>query len=115
MSVPAIGGLPPVDPRTLPAAVRNGSADDRRAYAAAVGFERTLLEQLATSMVATADPAAEEGDATTRSARDLLPGALADALTAAGGIGLARELQATIAPTAAPASSPPPRPSGGAT
>ena len=47
----AINGLPTVPTTALPAAVRNGSADDKQAYKAALGFEQILLGQLVDEML----------------------------------------------------------------
>ena len=85
--------LPPIDRSALPAEIRNGSAQDRKTYTAALGFERMLVEQLAKSMSKTADGDDDSGaDAATTTYRDLLPGALADGVIAGGGLGLARQL-----------------------
>ncbi len=55
---------------------------------AALGFERMLLVQLTQQLAKTAE--GEEGSsAATQAYRDLLPGVMADAIVAGGGIGLA--------------------------
>jgi Rod binding domain-containing protein len=86
--------LPPIDRSLLPPEIRNGSAQDRKTYTAALGFERMLVQQLAKAMNATAtDGSSDEGaDAATTTYKDLLPGALADGIIAGGGLGLARQL-----------------------
>ena len=85
--------LPPVNPTTLPADIRNGSAKTRQAYTAAIGFERMLVDQLAKAMNSTAQPSGDDGsDAASSTYRDMLPGALADGIMSGGGLGLARQL-----------------------
>ena len=59
---------------------------------AALGFERQLLLQLTEQLAKSAAPQDEESSAATKTYRDMLPGALADALTAAGGVGLAARI-----------------------
>jgi Rod binding domain-containing protein len=88
--------LPPVDPAAIPADVRAAGPEARQLYAVALGFERMLLEEL-TSELAEASPVGDDEDsegfgAVSGMLREQLPGILADALTAGGGIGLAPEL-----------------------
>jgi len=76
----------------LPAGMRNASADDKQAYTTALAFERVLIGQLTKAMQATV-PSDEDGaGAATKNYADMLPGTMADALTAGGGIGLADDL-----------------------
>jgi hypothetical protein len=42
-----LSALPSVAETALPASVRAGTAEDRKAYKAALGFERLLLDQVA--------------------------------------------------------------------
>ena len=85
----------------LPADVRKAGKDGEDTYRAALGFERTLLEQLTKTM--TKDMGGGEGgddsgdgdsgaSAATSAYNDMLPGTLADAVTSAGGLGLAHDL-----------------------
>ena len=53
----AINELPAVPATALPAAVRNGSDDDKQAYKAALGFEQILLGQLVDEMLPKGDAA----------------------------------------------------------
>ena len=87
----------------LPADVRKAGKDGEDTYRAALGFERTLLEQLTKSMskdMAGGDGGDDSGDgdgdsgasAATSAYNDMLPGTLADAVTGAGGLGLAHDL-----------------------
>ncbi|WP_210493833.1 rod-binding protein [Patulibacter sp. SYSU D01012] len=117
MTVPAVGGaMAPVDVRSLPRDVRAGGPQAQKTYQAAVAFERVLVEQLTKELSATAQPADDEtASAATGAYRDMLPGAMADALTGAGGIGLARQLYDAMRPSAATAASSPAPASGAAT
>jgi hypothetical protein len=71
----------------LPADVRAAKPQDRARYAAALSFERQLTAQLAKQLTATAGESLGSGPYA-----KLLPDALADSVTAAGGLGLARGL-----------------------
>jgi Rod binding domain-containing protein len=86
--------VPPIDQSLLPADVRNGSPEDRKKYAAALGFERTLMGELAKAMSDTAKPAEGEddqsGDAASSMYLSMLPDQLADGLQQNGGLGLAK-------------------------
>jgi Rod binding domain-containing protein len=90
--------LPPIDQASLPAEVRNGSKQDKKAYQAALGFERMLLGELTKAMAETAKPI-DGGDEDSKSQTQdvassiylqMLPDQLADAVTANGGRGLAK-------------------------
>ena len=88
MSVAGLSGLPQVggrDPISLPAAVRTGSAKDKEAYRAALGFEQVLLGQLVKSMAA--DGPLSEGPYA-----GPVQDALSSGLVANGGLGLATDL-----------------------
>jgi Rod binding domain-containing protein len=83
----------------IPADVRAAGKDAENTYRAALGFERQLLEQLTKSMAknmagGTGDDESGEGGASaaTSAYNDMLPGTLADAVTNAGGLGLAHDL-----------------------
>ena len=86
MSVPAVGGAMP-----LPGP--GGETHQKRTDAERVGlaFERMLLVQLTAQLAKTAQPEGE-GSAATQAYRDLLPGVMADAMVAGGGIGLGEAL-----------------------
>jgi Rod binding domain-containing protein len=98
-------GLPPIDQSLLPADIRTGSTQRKQTYEAALGFERSFIEQLTQTMAATAQPSDDSSstddsgdgtstgsDAATQSYMQMLPGTLADAMVANGGLGLARQL-----------------------
>jgi Rod binding domain-containing protein len=97
--------LPPIDQAALPAEVRNGTKQDKKAYEAALGFERMLLGELTKSLADTAKPAGSDasddsGDGTQDAASSMymqmLPDQLADAVTSAGGLGLAQSFYKSI-------------------
>ncbi|MFL5841456.1 MAG: hypothetical protein ACJ77Z_13490 [Thermoleophilaceae bacterium] len=103
--------LPPINEAALPAEVRNGTKQDKKAYEAALGFERMLLGELTKSLADTAKPAGSDdggddssGDGSGSQTQDaassmymqMLPDQLADAVTAGGGLGLAQSLYQTI-------------------
>ena len=108
--------LPPIDQAALPAEVRNGTKQDKKDYEAALSFERMLLGELTKSLADTAQPAgsADSGDDTSTDSAggsgassqtqdaassmymQMLPDQLADAVTSAGGLGLAQSFYQTI-------------------
>ena len=90
--------LPPIDQSLMPADVRRGSEEDRKTYTAALGFERTLVLELAKVMAETAKPE-DDGtpqDAATAMYQQMLPEQLADSVTQAGSLGLAQPLYRTL-------------------
>ena len=86
-----------IDRALLPAAVRDGTKAQRDAYTAALDFERQLVTQLAEQLARTTG-AGDEGSAATSAMRDQVPGLLADAVVQGGGLGLAAQIAAAIAP-----------------
>jgi Rod binding domain-containing protein len=92
LELSAISGAP------IPADVRAAGQEAQDAYKAALGFERMLLTQLTKTMLATAegDQDGEGQSAATAAYKDMMPGTLADAVTGAGGIGLADDLYKTM-------------------
>ena len=83
MSIAPVGGATPLQP---------GSEPRTDAERAALAFERMLLVQLTQQLARTTGADDESSSAATGAYRDLLPGALADAMVAGGGIGLAANL-----------------------
>ena len=84
-------------PGIVPADVRKAGAQAEKTYRAALGFERMLTEQLTKTMATGTEATGEDGEesgasAATSAYRDMLPGTLADAVTGAGGLGLAHDL-----------------------
>jgi len=87
--------LPPIDNSLLPADIRNGSADRKKTYQAALGFEQMLVQQLTKSLADSAKPldGEDEGaDAATTTYQGMLPDTLAQSIMSTGGLGLARSL-----------------------
>jgi len=88
-------------PGIVPADVRKAGAQAEKTYRAALGFERMLTEQLTKTMATGTEATGEDGEesgasAATSAYRDMLPGTLADAVTNAGGLGLAHDLYLTM-------------------
>jgi hypothetical protein len=90
----AINGLPAVPATALPAAVRNGSDDDKQAYKAALGFEQILLNQLVGEML-------PKGTLTEGPYAAPMQEAFTNGLIADGGIGLAAQLSPSLRKDAA--------------
>jgi hypothetical protein len=95
--------LPPIDQSALPADIQKGSKDDKSRYVTALAFERQLVEQLTQQLANTAttgsgdDSGDDDGTGAAPSAaanmyQSMLPGVLADSITQAGGLGLARTI-----------------------
>ena len=80
-----INGLPQIAETALPASVRNGSAKDKEAYRAALGFEQALLGTLVKSM-ASSGPLADGPYAAP------VQEAFTGSLVAGGGLGLGTQL-----------------------
>lgn len=94
-------GLPAIGAQALPADVRAAGKDAQQQYRTALSFENVLMAQLTKTMQSTADPVldpeSDDDSAAAPSAAggaysQMLPGVMADALTAGGGIGIAREV-----------------------
>jgi Rod binding domain-containing protein len=85
-------------PAVLPAEVRNGGKEAKEAYAAALGFERLLVKQLTKSLSDSAAIGGQDGNGAPAAYRDMISDGIADAITNAGGIGLAQDLYAQVRP-----------------
>jgi Rod binding domain-containing protein len=85
-------------PAVVPAQVRNGSKETKEAYAAAVGFERMLVKQLTKSLTDSSALGGGENPATPAAYREMMSDSIADAITNAGGIGLASNLHMQVTP-----------------
>ena len=94
-----IEGLPalPIGPTALPREVREGTPDQQKAYRAALSFERVLVGQLLQSL---GDDALGTSEDTPAAYKQLMPDAMADSLTAGGGLGIAQQLYKSIGPDA---------------
>jgi Rod binding domain-containing protein len=112
MSLEGISGasLPVVDQAAMPAEVRNGTDKQKQAYAAALGFERMLVQQLTKSLAQDATGAQGSADSETADSGqdggtdagasvygDMISSSLADSIEQQGGLGLANELYRTLA------------------
>jgi Rod binding domain-containing protein len=97
--VTSLEGLPAVPRTAIPQRIREQGTGAEQAYRVALGFERELLSQL-TKALQTSTAEDEGGDAAATAYRDQLPGAMADAVTAAGGTGLAEGLYRALRPEA---------------
>ncbi|MBX5475010.1 MAG: hypothetical protein IRZ20_08355 [Thermoleophilia bacterium] len=86
--------LPPIDQALLPPEARAGGAEGARLYAAALGFESLLVQQLASQLAASAglDGGSDPDGAAASPYAALLPDALAQAVSAGGGLGLAPQI-----------------------
>jgi Rod binding domain-containing protein len=107
--------IPPLDQALLPPQVRNGSASDKKAYTAALGFEQMLVQQLSQAISDTTSTdglggdassgadggngldGASAGDAASSPYASLLPDALTQGIMKAGGLGLAQQLAPALA------------------
>jgi len=83
------GGLGLIPETALRAAVRNGSAKDKEAYKAALGFEQVLLGQLVKSM-------ASDGPLSEGPYAAPVQDALSSGLIDNGGLGLAGDIYKTL-------------------
>jgi Rod binding domain-containing protein len=93
------GALPPIDSALLPASVRNAGPQAQKLYSAALSFEQQLTQKLAESLASTLqDPSGGDdgegsgGSSSTAMVQEMLPDALAQGMTEAGGLGLANQL-----------------------
>ena len=93
----AINGLPAVPATALPAAVRNGSDDDKQAYKAALGFEQILLDQLVGEML----PKSTLTEGPYAGGWGRISEAFSAGLIADGGLGLAAQLYPSLSKNAA--------------
>lgn len=89
--------IDPIDTSLLPPDVRKAGPAAQQLYAGALAFEQQLTEQLAQSLADSAQAAGgsddeDSGDATTSMYKQMLPDAMSQGVTAAGGLGLARVL-----------------------
>jgi Rod binding domain-containing protein len=80
-----MSSLPPIDRVTLPADIRAASPSVQQQYAAGLMFEQQLTKQLTKQM-------ADDSSTADSPYASLLPDALADSITQAGGLGIARTL-----------------------
>jgi hypothetical protein len=105
IDISQIGSLPAVDPAVLPPEVRNGTAEDRKLYTAALAFERLLVEKITSELADSGsllgddeDNEDEDGGSGSSSSvlQERLPGLLADSLATGGGLGVAAEIYRAV-------------------
>jgi len=90
--------IDPIDTSLLPPDVRKAGPAAQQLYAGALAFEQQLTQQLTQSLADSAQAAGESdndedsGDSTTSMYKQMLPDAMSQGVTAAGGLGLARVL-----------------------
>ena len=103
----------PVTQAPIPADVKQAGSKAEQLYTTAVGFEQLLLQQLTSELDATtqssdssssddsSDPSSsDDSDPSMSSMLQLLPDALAQSISSAGGLGMARELYNSMAANA---------------
>jgi Rod binding domain-containing protein len=89
--------IDPIDTSLLPPDVRKAGPAAQQLYAGALAFEQQLTQQLTQSLADSSQAAGESddedsGDSTTSMYKQMLPDAMSQGVTAAGGLGLARVL-----------------------
>jgi len=89
--VSGLEALPSVPASALPADVRAGTAEDRKAYRAALGFERMLLQTVVEDMT-------KSGGLDDSPYAAAIEDSLSDALVAGGGLGLGDQLYHALRP-----------------
>jgi Rod binding domain-containing protein len=99
----------PIDEALIPASVRSAGPKAEQLYGTAVEFEQVLLEQLTSQLSQSTSLDGSDGsdgsddgsdgsdDGTASMMTQMLPGALAQGLSSAGGIGIAQELYTSLA------------------
>jgi Rod binding domain-containing protein len=112
-----VSTIPPINPAVLPPDVRAAGKKGEALYSDALSFENVMLQQLTQQMFNTdgsdgssglagigsdssgdgSDDSLMSGDATSSAFTSMLPQAMADALTGAGGVGLADQLYQSFA------------------
>ena len=85
-------------PAVLPADVRSGGKQAKEAYGAALGFEKMLVKQLTKSLADSAAVGGGDEGGAPPAYRDMISDGIADAITQAGGIGLAENLYKQVTP-----------------
>jgi Rod binding domain-containing protein len=100
-----MSALPPIDLSQMPSDVRSAGTKAQQLYATALQFEQLLLQQLTQQLDQTTLDGSSDGssDGTTQLYSQMLPGAFAQGITDAGGIGLARQLYDSLQTAALPA------------
>jgi len=104
----SFGAAPPIDQSLLPPDVRSAPPARQQAYAAALGFEQLLVQQLSSSFADSAQGtfggSSDDGSSDGAGAgaanpyASLLPDALTQGVMNGGGLGLAAQLTDAIDP-----------------
>jgi Rod binding domain-containing protein len=96
-----VSSIAPIDAAQLPADVRKAGPEAQKLYATALAFEQVLVSQLTEQLQSTAGAlTGGDGDGSGDDSQDstsslelgMVPGAFAQGLTSAGGMGIARQL-----------------------
>jgi Rod binding domain-containing protein len=103
-----MSSVSPIDTTQMPADVQKAGPAAQKLYSTALAFENVLVQQLTKELDTSqnADQSSDDGssddgssgDGTTAMYQQMLPGALAQGITNAGGIGLADELYRSLSP-----------------
>jgi Rod binding domain-containing protein len=96
--------LPPIDTSLVPAGVRNAGPQAVKLYGVALQFEGLLTSQI-TQQMFDATQSGDDSGSDGGPYQSMLPGALSDSITGAGGLGLADELYRSFGGTYAAAPS----------
>lgn len=86
-----------IDLAALPANIRAASKERQQEFRQALAFERVLIGQMTEGMMKTGG-LGDNAPAAVKAMKDQLPGLLADALSSAGGLGLAQQMDAAMHP-----------------
>jgi Rod binding domain-containing protein len=93
--------LPPIDTSLIPADVRNAGPQAVKLYGVALQFEGLLTSQITQQMFDATQSTDDGSDGGPY--QSMLPGALSDSITGAGGLGLADQLYRSFGGTYAAA------------
>jgi hypothetical protein len=97
--------LPPINPATEPAVIRNGNQAAKQAYREGLAFEQMLVDQLGQELAKTVSPddtsagGVMGSDPASTAYSQLIPSALTTGLMSAGGTGIALELATAFDPS----------------
>ena len=115
MSVLPATSVPPINPASEPASIRNGPPAAKQAYQEALGFEQLLVDQLSQQLSATVSSSGGSdgssggvmgSDPSTSAFASLVPQALTSGIMSAGGTGIALQLARALDPALGEPASP---------
>jgi Rod binding domain-containing protein len=116
LSIGAQSALPPINPATEPAVIRNGGPQAKKAYQEALGFESILVNQLSQELASTVsspgDPSSDGtldgsggssggmlgSDPSASAFSSMIPQTLSTSIMSAGGLGIATRLAESLDP-----------------